>query len=315
MIEYAYPDLWQNKPAIVLALYFEQRELALNKKLVALSEKIADWLNIEWHKFVVAFARDNLPLRNFYEYKRTHKRWTQLLNLMETEMPETFGMNNYDNGVGNKCVVTLNVDFRFKFDKPNTCYLRLLPDVFNPDCIDQANEGLLSLIAFAVEAFRPLYGFVHVGDLGLNWYLYANGTEDSSFPVEDSEVIDVFNSADTLRTRVPRIYWANLLGAGHVRKLGDIEELRAWELGSLEWQTYHHATLNEEFRQQKGLSSPQPGKRVDWPVLVHRIGEEHVYFSLTSNPLDWSPNIGIGGLIKAEYRRIVGVFKSKGLMA
>ena len=77
MLDYDYPDLYQNRPKIVAALYFHQEDLVLNKRLVDLSTRVAEWLNIEWHKFSAAFQREDLPIRSFREYKRTSKRWRE----------------------------------------------------------------------------------------------------------------------------------------------------------------------------------------------------------------------------------------------
>jgi hypothetical protein len=294
----------------------ERKGLTLNKELMPFAAKIAGWLNIEWHKFVASFERKDLPIKSFYEYKRTAKRWTQLLDLMEVETVETFGLNSYrTNETEEECVVALNVDFRFMFDQPNVCYLHLMPDILDPHCIDQTGRWLLPLVECATEILEPLYGAVHIGDQGLNWYLYVSGAEDSSFPVEWSEDIDVFASADILRTKVPRVYWGNLLSVEHIRQLGNVDELRAWELGSLEWRVYSNAVLTEEFRRLKSIPPARPGVRVDWSVQVHQIGKDYVFFTLTPNPLDWSPNIGISGPIKAEYRRITKLFRSRNLIA
>ena len=315
MLKYDNPDLYRNRPVIVLAFYFQQEGLVLNKKLIDLSARIAEWLNIEWHKFAVAFEREDVPIRNFYEYKRTSKRWTQLLCLMETEAIETFGVNSYGtNKAGEECVVALNIDFRSVFDKPHICFLRLVPDILESGHIRQTGKWLLPFVTLATEIFRPLYGFVHIGDQGLNWYLYASGAEDSSFPVEGSVETDVLNSVEILHTRVPRVYWGNLLSTEHIRQLKNVGELRAWELGSREWQVYHNAVPSEGFRRSKNIPLAKSGTRADWPVQVHRLGEGHVFFTLTPDPLDWSPNVGIGGLIKAEYRRITDLFKSKSLI-
>lgn len=315
MIEYDYPNLYQNRPAMILSFYFERQGLALNKELVALSIKLADWLGIEWCEFVVAFEHENLPVKSFHKYKRTSRRWIQLLKLMEVETIENFGLSSYTiDGTEGECIAALNIDFRYMFDKPNTCCLYLVPSALDSVRMDQMEEWLLPFFSFAVEVFKPFYGFVHVGDLGHNWYLYASGVEDSSFPVEGSESIDAFNSRDILQAKVPRVYWGNLLSAKHIERLGNIDELRAWELGSPEWQVYHDAVPNTEFCQSKDVHPAKPSVRVDWPVCVKQLGEDYIFFSLSSNPLDWSPNIGIGGMIKAEYKRITKLFRSKGLM-
>jgi hypothetical protein len=315
MSEYSYPDLYRNRPVIVLVLYFDQEGLALNKGLVELSVKTADWLGIEWHKVVVAFQREDLPIRNYYEYKRTRKRWSDVLKLMETEEIETFGVNHYTTDHGEEeCAVALNVDVCSAYDRPSACYLHVVPDVLDPGRVGQANAWLLPFITQATELFKPYYGFVHIGDWGLNWYLYASGMPDSSFPVEGSLDVDMFSSADTLRVRVPRVYWGNLLSTEHIKQLGNVDELRAWELGSQEWDVYHNTVPTEEYRRLAGIPPAEPGTRADWPVQVYEPQEGYIFFTLTSDPLDWSPNIGIGGLVTAEYRRITALFRSKGLI-
>lgn len=314
MTEYSYPDLYQNRPVIVLAFYFTQQGVSLNKGLVDLSAKLADWLNIQWHKFVVAFKDENLPIRNYYEYKRTPRRWSDLISLMEAEELETFDLNSYRTGCGQEeCLVTLSVDFRSVSDNPHVCYLHVVPDVADSERVEQVNGWLLPLVTQVADLLAPLYGFVHVGDWGLNWYLYANGTEDASFPVEGSEDLEVFRSIDILRTQVPRVYWGNLLSAEHIKRLENVDELRAWEPGSHEWAVYHNAVLNEEFRQRKGIPPDKPGTRTDWPVQVHELEEGYVFFTLTPDPLDWSPNVGILGLIKPEFWRITSLFKARNM--
>jgi hypothetical protein len=210
-------------------------------------------------------------------------------------------------------VAALNVDIRVPLGKPNVCYVRLSPHAFGSDGIEQVDKWLLPIIRSAVAKLEPLYGLVHVGDSGLNWYLYLCGIEDASFPVEYTEDLDAFSSGDVLCSKVPRVYWGNLLNRQHVRRLASTDDLRAWELGSREWQQYHNAVPTDEFRKQKSIPEARPGIRVEWPVRVYELDGGYVFFSLSSDPLDWSPNAGIDGLIKPEFKRLTKLFRSVNL--